>query len=74
MLPTPVPLLDVKVEIGGILVAPEWIGASPTRPAGVVQINVRIPEGLEPGRNAPIRLLAGGDVESQQRATLPLAK
>ncbi len=72
MLPTPAPVLDVKVEIGGILVEPEWIGASPTRPAGIVQVNVRVPEEITPGLGVPIRLLAGDGVESQRGVTIPV--
>lgn len=47
------PLLEVlarvEVEVGGLLAAPLFAGLTPGQ-AGVYQINVRIPEGVAPGR------------------------
>lgn len=73
VLPTPVPLLRVRVEFLGTLQAttvdPEWIGAAPTLPAGIVQINVRVPSTPEPSGKVTIRLRVDG-FRFRQRVTL----
>jgi uncharacterized protein (TIGR03437 family) len=51
--------LPVSATIGGVPAEVSYAGAAPGLIAGVVQINVRIPEGLPPNPAAPISLSAG---------------
>lgn len=52
------PRLPVYVRIGGLPAAVEYAGSAPFLVNGVLQVNVRIPEGLPPGDHA-VRLIVG---------------
>jgi uncharacterized protein (TIGR03437 family) len=58
--PIPVPAARTEIEINGIAAQTEWIGAAPTLPGGIVQMNVRLPEHLVPSDQHQIRLVVGG--------------
>jgi uncharacterized protein (TIGR03437 family) len=51
--------LAVSATIGGVRAQLLYAGAAPGLIAGVVQINLRIPEGLPPNSAAPVSLSAG---------------
>jgi len=55
----PKPLLPVSVTIGGIDAKVEYAGAAPYMVAGVIQINVRIPQGVTPGPAVPVVVKVG---------------
>jgi uncharacterized protein (TIGR03437 family) len=57
--PLPSPALPVTLTIGGVEAEVQYAGAAPSLPAGVVQINARIPAGLPPG-DAPVVVSVGG--------------
>ena len=46
------PVLPVKVFIGGVEAVVDYAGSAPGLVAGVLQVNVRIPESLGPGNHA----------------------
>jgi len=49
----PKPLAPVTVIIGGKRALIEYAGAAPGLVAGVLQVNARIPEDIDPGRQSP---------------------
>lgn len=57
--PLPQPDLPVTVTIGGQNAEVLYAGAAPSLPAGVLQINARIPVGLPPG-DAVVAVTVGG--------------
>jgi uncharacterized protein (TIGR03437 family) len=61
----------VRAEVGGRQAQVEYAGAAPGLIAGVTQINVRIPAGVQPGRQ-PVRVYAQ-DAPSQAAAFLFVA-
>jgi len=67
--PLPVPRLPVVVRIGGLEADVLYRGGAPGLVAGVMQINVRIPEGVSPGPAVPVEVLVGG-VSSQPGVTI----
>jgi uncharacterized protein (TIGR03437 family) len=50
------------VRIGGVLADVVYAGAAPGMVAGVVQINVRVPDGVAPGDAVPVEIQAGGAI------------
>ena len=54
------PTAPVTVLIGGRVVAPQYAGAAPGLVAGIMQINVQIPQGIQPGNAVPVTLQVGG--------------
>ena len=48
-LPLPEPMLPVKVLIGGVEAEWSYAGSAPASVAGLIQINVKIPDSVEPG-------------------------
>ena len=52
-------LLGVAASIDGVSAEVTYAGAAPGLVAGVVQINVRVPEGLTPNLAAPVSLTVG---------------
>ena len=64
----PTPRLPVWVKIGGAGAEVHYAGAAPTLPAGVLQVNARIPAGTPPG--AVEVLLQIGQSESQPGVTV----
>ncbi|MBN1512413.1 MAG: hypothetical protein JXB13_10390, partial [Phycisphaerae bacterium] len=67
----PTPVLPVSVRIGGIECVLQYWGAAPTLVAGVMQINVFIPENVVPGDEVPI-ILKVGDRISQPGLTVAI--
>jgi uncharacterized protein (TIGR03437 family) len=63
--PFSVPTLPVTVTIGGQQAEVIYAGEAPFEPAGVFQINARIPAAIAPG-NAPISVSIGGIATSKQ--------
>jgi uncharacterized protein (TIGR03437 family) len=62
------PRLPVSVRFGNTTVTPDYAGAAPGLVAGVLQVNVRVPEGLTPGP-VPV-VLRVGDRESPAGVTV----
>jgi uncharacterized protein (TIGR03437 family) len=56
---TPRPVLALAVEIGGVPGEVTYAGASPGQITGLLQVNVRIPDGAPVGSNIPIKLSIG---------------
>jgi uncharacterized protein (TIGR03437 family) len=65
----PKPALPVSVAIGGISVAPEGIVFAGLVYAGVMQVNVKIPDAVTPGSAVEL-LLAVGKSTSRSGVTL----
>lgn len=65
----PKPLLPVSVQIGGVYAEVLYAGAAPGLVAGVIQVNVRIPNSVNPNNAVPVTL-AVGSINSQQGVTL----
>ncbi len=55
----PKPVLPVSVRIGGVPAPVHYAGAAPYFVAGVMQINVQVPEGIQPGAKVPLTLIVG---------------
>jgi uncharacterized protein (TIGR03437 family) len=65
----PRPRLPVSVRIGGIEADVWYAGAAPGQVAGVMQINVKVPETVAAGDAVPV-ILKVGDRISQAGVTL----
>ncbi len=55
----PAPNLKVSVTVGGIPAVVQYAGAAPSEVAGVMQVNVQIPAGVQPGGYVPVVLQVG---------------
>ena len=55
----PQPNLPVGVTVGGIPATVQYRGGAPGAVAGLMQVNVRIPPGVEPGGYVPVVLTVG---------------
>ena len=53
------PKLPVIVTVGGIPATVQYAGQAPGQPPGLMQINVQIPNGVQPGGYAPVVLTVG---------------
>ena len=62
--PYPKPILPVKVTVGGLPASFTYAGAAPTAVAGLMQIVVQIPAGVEPGGYVPVVLQVGNAASS----------
>ncbi len=62
--PVPQPILPVTVTIGGQTVTPNYAGGAPGSVAGLIQVNVQIPSGIQTGSAVPV-LLQVGNAPSQ---------
>jgi uncharacterized protein (TIGR03437 family) len=58
-LPYPAPKLPVGVTVGGIPAIVSYAGGAPTEVAGLMQVNIQIPPGVQPGGYVPIVLTVG---------------
>jgi uncharacterized protein (TIGR03437 family) len=58
----PKPRLPVAVHIGGVEAEVLYAGAAPLLVAGVMQVNVKVPESIAPGDNVPVLLKVGDSV------------
>jgi uncharacterized protein (TIGR03437 family) len=54
-----VPALPVNVTVGGISAPVQYAGAAPGQVAGLMQVNIRIPDGVDPGGYVPVVLQVG---------------
>jgi uncharacterized protein (TIGR03437 family) len=55
----PLPVLPVRVLIGGIEAQVTYSGAAPGQPAGLVQVNARVPESTAAAPNVTVVLIVG---------------
>jgi uncharacterized protein (TIGR03437 family) len=67
--PYPKPNLPVTVTVGGQEAPVEYAGGAPGMVAGLMQVNVQIPPGIQTGNAVPI-VLRVGDVLSQGGVTI----
>jgi uncharacterized protein (TIGR03437 family) len=58
-LPYPAPVLPVHVTVGGVTATLTYAGAAPYEVEGLMQINVQIPAGVQPGGYVPVVLQVG---------------
>jgi len=58
--PAPLPVLKVTATIGGIAAPVEYAGGVSSLVAGILQVNVQIPQGVTPGSPTPIIITIGG--------------
>ena len=58
-LPYPQPRLPVTVTIGNQKVAPIYAGGAPGEVAGLMQVDVQIPNGIQTGSAVPISVQVG---------------
>ena len=65
----PSPVLPVTLSIGGQQAQVLYAGGSPGSPAGLMQINARIPAGITEGDTVPV-VLEVGDVQALQSVTI----
>src|ERR1051326_6971603 len=70
--PLPTPVLPVQVLIGDMEAEIRYVGGAPGEVAGVLQINVRIPEAIPVGEQ-PVFLGIGGGAVAKAASTLSLA-
>ena len=63
------PVLPVSVRMGGEPADVIYAGAAPGMVTGVLQVNVRIPDGIAPGAAVPVTLTAG-NAQSQEGVTI----
>jgi trimeric autotransporter adhesin len=59
VLPLPKPQLPVSVWVGGQAATVTYAGAAPGEVAGVMQVNIQIPTGVQPGGYVPVVLGVG---------------
>ena len=71
--PAPVPIAEpVSATIGGVAIpAVQYAGGAPGLVAGVLQINIQIPQGVPTGGSVPIAITVGGQ-DSQTGVTLAI--
>jgi uncharacterized protein (TIGR03437 family) len=55
----PRPILPESVTVGGIQGTVQYAGGAPGQAAGLMQVNVQIPNGVQPGGYVPIVLHVG---------------
>jgi uncharacterized protein (TIGR03437 family) len=67
--PAPHPVFPVSVTIGGRILIPIYAGGAPGQVAGVMQINVAIPSGIESGTALPV-VVQVGNTSSQTGVTI----
>jgi uncharacterized protein (TIGR03437 family) len=60
--PLPKPILPVSVSIGGQDAQVLYAGGAPGEVAGVMQVNVQIPAGIQTGNSVPVVLTVGSAV------------
>ncbi len=57
--PFPAPIQEVRAFIGGVEAPIRYAGAAPTFVAGVMQVNVQVPQNVNPGSAVPITIRVG---------------
>ncbi len=65
----PVPVLPVSVQVGGQAAQVLYAGGAPGLVAGILQVNVRLPDGVGSGASVPV-VLQVGDQSSQAGLTI----
>lgn len=55
----PLPNQNVSVTVGGLPAVVQYAGAAPGEVAGVMQVNVQVPAGVQPGGYVPVVLQVG---------------
>ena len=63
------PLLPVTAKIGGIEATVQYAGSAPGEVAGLLQVNIMIPQGVSSGPAVPLTVSVGG-IASQAGATI----
>jgi len=53
------PVLSVRVTVGGMPAIVQYAGSAPRQVAGLMQVNVQIPIGVQPGGYVPVVLQVG---------------
>jgi uncharacterized protein (TIGR03437 family) len=71
VLPLPAPLLKVTVKIGGLDADVAYAGAAPLEPAGVLQVNAKVPGGVPRGTSVPVTITVGS-ASSQAGVTVAI--
>ncbi len=66
--PPPVATQTVAATVGGIAATVLYAGAAPGSVAGLIQVNVLVPDGVTPGTSVPVTLQVG-DAVSQDGVT-----
>jgi uncharacterized protein (TIGR03437 family) len=69
--PAPAPLAPVTATIGGISAPVLYAGGAPVEPAGVIQINLRIPPGLPANHHTAV-IWSAGSKSSQSGVTIAI--
>ncbi|HJZ97968.1 MAG TPA: IPT/TIG domain-containing protein, partial [Candidatus Solibacter sp.] len=69
--PAPAPLATVTATIGGVAAPVIYAGGAPGEPAGVLQINLRIPPGLPSNHHTPV-VWSAGSRPSQSGVTIAI--
>jgi len=57
--PFPAPIPAVQATVGGLPAVVEYAGAAPGSVAGLMQVNVQIPAGVQPGSQVPVVVQVG---------------
>jgi uncharacterized protein (TIGR03437 family) len=57
--PYPRTVLPVNVQVGGISATVTYAGAAPAQIAGLMQVVVQVPAGVQPGGYVPVQLFVG---------------
>jgi uncharacterized protein (TIGR03437 family) len=68
--PLPMPSAHLAVTIGGQTVNPEYAGGAPREIAGLMQINVRVPDNVASGTAVPVTVQVPGYSTSQPGVTI----
>jgi uncharacterized protein (TIGR03437 family) len=58
------PILPLKATVGGIPATIQYAGSAPEQVAGLMQVNVQIPSGVQPGGYVPVVLQVGDRTSS----------
>jgi uncharacterized protein (TIGR03437 family) len=67
--PLPAPILPVSATIGGKAAQVLYAGGAPGETAGVMQLNLVVPDGIQPGVQVPI-VIAVGNTQSRPGVTI----
>ncbi len=60
------PVFPVTVSVGGIPATVQFVGGAPGQVAGLLQVNVQIPGGVQPGGYVPVVLQVGDRASSSE--------
>ena len=61
------------MTVGGQSAVVGYAGAAPTSVAGLMQVNVQIPAGIQPGTAVPVQVQVGG-VPAQPGVTIAVSQ